>query len=227
MSRELSTITSELFLNKSSKIVFETVSEDSLDARHLRSFLNTVMSEGAIGISTSYRYRCQLSAVTLSLPSRALVVHLTNGDLSLGRNDSKRNRIIRGRNLLEEQILCNADYQKYAFKMDRIAIALYLDMALRIDDAVDVLSVSSSNRRSLQALTDAMGGWSTLGKSSVKALFFSMESYPVSDSDLVQQAWAACKAAVLPHMAERFRALGRIRTKMMPEGHISVLAKTS
>ncbi|KAI6128959.1 hypothetical protein EDD16DRAFT_28133 [Pisolithus croceorrhizus] len=45
---------------------------------------------------------------------RALVVHLTNGDLSLGANRSKRSRIIQGRSLLEEQILCNENYQKYS-----------------------------------------------------------------------------------------------------------------
>ncbi|KAI6123254.1 hypothetical protein EV401DRAFT_1829602, partial [Pisolithus croceorrhizus] len=78
---------------------------------------------------------------------------------------------------------------KYAFKMDRIAIALYLDVALRIVGAVDMLSVSLHNRRSLQALMNAMGGEFTLHKSNVKALFFSDEPGPVSDSDLVEQAW--------------------------------------
>ncbi|KAI6095155.1 hypothetical protein F5141DRAFT_969959, partial [Pisolithus sp. B1] len=78
---------------------------------------------------------------------------------------------------------------KYAFKMDRIAIALYLDVALFIDDAVDMLSVSVHNRRSLQALMNAMGGELTLYKPNVKTLFFDNESRLVSDSDLVQQAW--------------------------------------
>ncbi|KAI6155140.1 hypothetical protein BKA82DRAFT_41557, partial [Pisolithus tinctorius] len=201
--------------------------EDSLDARHLRSLLSTVMSEGAIGISASYGDNCQLSAIAFSSPSRALVVHLTSGDLSLGRNDSKRKRIIQGRNLLQQQILCNANYQKFAFKMDRIAIALYLDMALCIDGAVDMLSVSLSGRRSLQALMNAMGGESTLEKPNVEALFFDNEWPSVSDSDLAQQAWAACQAAVLPHMATRFHTLGRIRTNTISDEHMAVLAKIS
>ncbi|KAI6116985.1 hypothetical protein EDD17DRAFT_564821 [Pisolithus thermaeus] len=217
MSCALSTVTPKLFKKESPGIVFETSSDDSLDAGHLRSLLNTVMSEGAIGISASYRANCQLSAIAFSSPSRALVVHLTNGDLSVGGNRSKRSRIIQGRKLLEEQILCNADYQKYAFRMDRIAIALYLDMALRIDRAVDMLSVSLSNRRSLQALADAMGGWSTLHQSNVKALFFNNESGPISNPDLVQQAWAAYQAAILPDMAVRFHTLRRIRTNTMPD----------
>ncbi|KAI6123262.1 hypothetical protein EV401DRAFT_1288005 [Pisolithus croceorrhizus] len=224
MSRILSTVTPKLFQNCFPSVVFETSSEDSLDAGHLRSFLSTVMSEGAIGISASYRDNCRLGAIAFSSPSRALVVHFTNSDLSRGSNHCKRNKIIQGRSLLEEQILCNADYQKYAFKMDRIAIALYLDMALRIDSAVDILSVSSSNRRSLQALMDGMGGESTLHRPNVEALFFSNKPGPVSNSDLVQQAWAACHVAILPHMAMRLHALVRIRTNTIPDGHMAVLA---
>lgn len=42
--------------------------------------------------------------------------------------------------------------------MVRIVTALYLDMTLRIDSAVDILLVSSSNRRLTEALMIAMGG---------------------------------------------------------------------
>ncbi|KAI6108106.1 P-loop containing nucleoside triphosphate hydrolase protein [Pisolithus sp. B1] len=185
------------------------------------------MSEGVIGISASYQENCQLSAIAFSSPSRALVVHLTSGDLLLGNIESKRKRIIRARSLLQKQILCNANYQKYAFKMDRIAIALYLDVALRIDDAVDILSVSLHNRRSLQALMNAMGGDLTLYKPNVKSLFFDNESRLLSDSDLVQQAWAACQASTLSDMAVRFHALRRIRTNSIPDEHMAVLAKIS
>ncbi|KAI6162370.1 hypothetical protein EDD17DRAFT_1695198, partial [Pisolithus thermaeus] len=152
---------------------------------------------------------------------------MTIGDLSLGSNESKRKRTIRARSFLQKQILCNANYQKYAFKMDRIAIALYLDVALFIDDAVDMLSVSVHNRRSLQALMNAMGGELTLYKPNVKTLFFDNESRLVSDSDLVQQAWAACQASTLSYMAVRLHALRRIRTNSIPDGHMAVLAKIS
>ncbi|KAI6155139.1 hypothetical protein BKA82DRAFT_510740 [Pisolithus tinctorius] len=101
--------------------------------------------------------------------------------------------------------------------MDCIAVDLYLDMALRIDSAVDMLSVSLGNRRSLQALMNAMGDEWTLHKSNVKALPFSNESCPTSISDLVQQALAACQASIIPDMAVRFHALGRISTSMIPD----------
>ncbi|KAI6108087.1 hypothetical protein F5141DRAFT_97492 [Pisolithus sp. B1] len=110
MSRILSTVTPQLFQNCIPLIAFETSSKDFLDAGYLRSFISTVMSEGAIGISASYRANCQLGSIAFSSPSRAFVVHLTNGDLSLCNNRSKQSRIVQGRNLLKEQIVCNADY---------------------------------------------------------------------------------------------------------------------
>ncbi|KAI6108090.1 hypothetical protein F5141DRAFT_97699 [Pisolithus sp. B1] len=227
MSRQLSTVTPKLFRNYSPEVVFETSSDDSLDARHLHSFLSTVMPEGAIGISASYRANCQLSAIAFSSLSRALVVRFTGGRLPLSSNEGKRKRIIQARNLLQERILCSTDHQKYAFKMDRIAIALYLDVALRVVGAVDMLSVSLHNRRSLQALMNAMGGEFTLHKSNVKALFFSDELGPMSDSDLVEQAWAACQVSNLPHVASRFRTLRRIGTKAISDEHMAVFAKIS
>lgn len=191
MSHTLSTATPKLFRNYSSPIVFETSSDDFLGAWHR-----------AMGISASYQCNCRLGAITFSSPSKALVVHLTNGDIPLGSiNRNKRHRIIRGRSLLQKHI----------------AIASYLDMALCIDGAVDMLSVSLSDRRSLQALMKATGGELTLHQPNVKALFFNSESRSVSDSDLVQQVWATCQAAILPHMATRFRALGRVRTKAIPD----------
>lgn len=213
----LPAVTPKLFRNRCFPVAFDALSEDFIDARDLWSFLDTVTSRGVIGVSASYRDNCQLSAIAFSSLSRALVVHFTSGGLPQGSNPRKRSRIMEGRDLLEEHILCNTEYQKYAFNMDRIAIALYLDLMLRIDRAVDMLSVSLGDRRSLEAFLDAMGGQPTLHQLNVKELFFTNEFRSVSDSDLVQQAWAACQAAILPHMAERFHTVGRIRTNTIPD----------
>lgn len=227
MYRTLPVVTPKVFQSYSSQVAFETLSENAIEARDVWSFLDTVTSRGVIGVSASYGDDCQLSAIAFSSPSRALVVHFTGDALSRASSYRDRNRIVRGRRLLEEQILCNMDYQKYAFRMDRIAIALYLDLALRVDRAVDMLSVSPSDRRSPWALMDAMGGEEILHQWNVKELFFSDELRPVSDSDLVQQAWAACEAALLPHMAAPFHTVRRIRTTAIPDEHLSVLAKIS
>lgn len=146
MYRTLPVVTPKVFQSYSSQVAFETLSENAIEARDVWSFLDTVTSRGVIGVSASYGDNCQLSAIAFSSPSRALVVHFTGDALPRTSSYRDRSRIVRGRKLLEEQILCNIDYQKYAFRMDRIAIALYLDLALRMDRAVDMLSVSPSDR---------------------------------------------------------------------------------
>ncbi|OJA10252.1 hypothetical protein AZE42_12617 [Rhizopogon vesiculosus] len=57
--------------------------------------------------------------------------------------------------------------------MDRIAIARFLEPELRINAAVDILSVSTvqHDRRSLQAIMNALGGELLLQKQNVKTLF--------------------------------------------------------
>lgn len=146
MYRTLPVVTPKVFQSYSSQVAFETLSENAIEARDVWSFLDTVTSRGVIGVSASYGDNCQLSAIAFSSLSRALVVHFTGDALPRTSSYRDRSRIVRGRKLLEEQILCNIDYQKYAFRMDRIAIALYLDLALRMDRAVDMLSVSPSDR---------------------------------------------------------------------------------
>lgn len=58
---------------------------------------------------------------------------------------------------------------------------------------------------------------SKLHKSNVNRLFFSYKSHPVSDSDLVQQAWLACRVSTLPQRAVRFHMQRRIGTNMVPD----------
>ncbi|KAI6123258.1 hypothetical protein EV401DRAFT_1287981 [Pisolithus croceorrhizus] len=180
MSRQLSTVTPKLFRDHSSKVVFETSSDDSLDARHLHSFLSTVMSEELLWY-TSPMVICP-SALTVA------------SEVELSKEGaSSKNKFS-------------------AMKITR-----------------NIPSVLPNSRRSLRAFMDGMGGALTLHQSNVEALFFTNELGPVSDSDLVQQAWAACHVAILPHMAMRLHLLGGIRTNTIPDGvcNMAVLAKIS
>ncbi|KAG6329735.1 hypothetical protein ID866_9354, partial [Astraeus odoratus] len=217
MVHSVRTINQSLFQDSYPPIVLETSAEDAVDARLLRSFLGTVTPEGAIGVSAAFRDDCQLSSIAFSSLSRALVVKLVHPNLLRRNASEKQTKVLRGRKLLQEQILCNASYQKYTFRMDRFATALYLDMGLRIVGAVDMLSVSTADRRSLQALMNAMGGELTLQKGNVKALFRDNEGFIPPDSELALQAWAACRAATLQHMTTRFHGISRIDTNALPE----------
>lgn len=95
--------------------------------------------------------------VSLSFPRHLELLWFTSL-MVIHRSAVKRGKITQGRSLLGGQIFCKADYRKHAFQVARIVTALYLDMALRVDSAVDILWVSSSNRRLAEALMNAMGG---------------------------------------------------------------------
>jgi len=103
--------------------------------------------------------------------------------------------------------------------MDRISISLFLDLSLRINAAVDILSVSPlDDRRSLQALMNALGDEDLLRKVNVKTLFAGRrrKNAPTA-KDVTLQAWAAYRAATLAPMAPKYATLPRITTDTMPD----------
>jgi regulator of nonsense transcripts 1 len=103
--------------------------------------------------------------------------------------------------------------------MDRIAVAVFLELDLRINAAVDILSVSIAqhDRHSPQAIFNALGGELLLQKENVNGLFTQREGkHAFATRDVALQAWAACHAATLKHMAPRYATLSRIATDTMP-----------
>ncbi|KAG2074302.1 hypothetical protein BDR04DRAFT_978422, partial [Suillus decipiens] len=76
----------------------------------------------------------------------------------------------------------------YGYRIDRIALALFQDLSLCINGAVDILSVSDHSRRSLQATMNALGGEVLLQKDNVKTLFDHREGDAAS-KDVALQAW--------------------------------------
>ncbi|KAF9243392.1 hypothetical protein BU15DRAFT_42953 [Melanogaster broomeanus] len=216
------TVSQNLFIEDSPPINVTQCGEDGLSAISLQLLFNTA-TDGIIGVSATFGWRCQLSSIAFSTLSRVIVVNVC---AALPKDKAKQQQILRGRRLLQERILLSPHFQKYAFRMDQIATALYLDLSLHIDDAVDMLSVVIKNsRRSLQALMDAMGGETTLYRENVKALFFGLEKNPTLSVAL--RAWAACRAATVPHMSSRFLRIPRINTREFPRAHLAVLAKIS
>ncbi|OJA13623.1 hypothetical protein AZE42_03977 [Rhizopogon vesiculosus] len=141
------------------------------------------------------------------------------------RQGQQQKLTISPRTLLQDHILCDSNIQLYGYRMDRIAVAIFLELSLRINAAVDILSVSSDShdRRSLQAIMTALGGELLLQRKNVETLF--ADGAPATNVAL--QAWAACRAAMLDHMAPRYAPLPRIATDTLPDAYLSVLAKIS
>lgn len=209
----LFTIPQNLFINDSTTFTVVKCNDDAVSVQHLRPLLDAALADRILGISATYdTNNCQLSSIALSTLSWVLVVNISDPARHVPQ-DVKR-RIARGRGLIQDRLL--PEFQKYAFMMDHIAVALYLDLSIRIDDAVDMISVSNDGRQSLQALMNAMGGEVELEKKNVQSLFFDTSKSSAMDptAKVALKAWAAYRAATLPHMSSRFESLPRINTKI-------------
>ncbi|KAG2339333.1 hypothetical protein BDR05DRAFT_977761 [Suillus weaverae] len=212
-------------------ITVEDVDELNVSFPVLQCLINS--AQGAtVGVAATYRLDCTLSSLAFATLTKALVIHFFSANKQNLQPQKKKGsqeqqpQLSRGRILIQDEILRNSDIKLYGYRIDRIAIGLFLELSLRINAGVDILSVSNSGRRSFQAIMDALGGEILLQKSNLKTLF-SHEDGGTATKDVALQAWAACRAATLDHMTLRYAALSRIATDIIPDGHLSALAKIS
>ncbi|KAI9574020.1 P-loop containing nucleoside triphosphate hydrolase protein [Boletus coccyginus] len=226
------TVSRNLFTNYSAVVTVVKCDHDAVTIQHLQPLLDA--TDRVLGVSATYGQTCQLSSIAFSTLSRAVVVNFPAHHPSQPNQNARKRRIARSKSLIQDHLLLNPKFQKHAFKMDQLAIALYLDLSLRINDAVDMLSVTiKHSRQSLAALMDAMGGEAILHKKNVQSLFFGTPESPTVDvaTGVALEAWAACRAATLPHMSSCFASLPRIDTKAFPKAvwnmHLTVLAGIS
>jgi len=165
-----------------------------------------------------YRSDCSLSCLAFATLIRALVVHFAAPPKTNWQKKGQEQQppVYRGRTPARAR----SNIQLYGYRIDRVAVALFLDLSLRINAAVDILSVAPDryDRRSPQALMNALGGDLLLHKENVRALFAWREGHdPLSSNDVALQAWATCRAATLAHMVPRYAIIPRIATDTMPD----------
>ena len=206
------TISQNLFTKDSTVITVIKCANDAVTMQHIQPLLDA--PDCILGVSATYDWQCQLSSIAFSTLSQVLVVNIPPS-----KDAVKKKCVAQSWRLIENHFLVNSKYQKYAFRMDQLAVALYLDSSVRINHAVDMLSVTTgNNRQSLQTLMNAMGGEMLLHKTNVKSLFFDTLGSPTVDTaaNVALQAWSACKAATLPHMSSRFASIPRIDTLSFP-----------
>ncbi|KAG1750836.1 P-loop containing nucleoside triphosphate hydrolase protein [Suillus lakei] len=213
-------------------ITVDDVDENNVSSSALRRLIDSAQ-DATVGVAATYRPDCTLSSLAFATLTRALVIHFFAAKKQNTQQQKKKKKgqeqqpsVSRGRILVQDQILCDPDIQLYGYRIDRVALGLHLDLSLRINAAVDILSVSRSDRRSLEATMDALGGELLLQKQNVKILFAHREG-DAATKDVALQAWAASRTVAFPYMTSRFDRISRIATDTMPECHLSDLAKIS
>jgi hypothetical protein len=189
------------------------------DPQILWNFLSTADAE-VIGLAPVYGAKCVLSSLAFSTLSQVLVVRFSSAKPK-GKKKKKANKttphLTPGKSLLQDNILCHPDRQKYAFRMDKLSASLFLDLNLRMTRGIDLISSSGSGRKSVAAKMNALGGETTLHKSQTIALFKHEETATTPIQDVALQAWAACRAGSLPSLTKALSKLPRIDTRVLGE----------
>ncbi|KAF7424521.1 hypothetical protein PC9H_009828 [Pleurotus ostreatus] len=186
------------------------ISELRLDT--VTKFLQSCADDVPLGISPEYGAHAALAAVAFSSPTHAIYLRLSS---------KRSNRPCSPNRLLLQPLLASTS-KKYALQMDVLATALYLDLDLRINHGIDMLSAAKGNRYSRQAVYDVLGGDSNILADKVDALFFNQE---LSNRQPILRAWALCKAASSEHVLSRLRHTSEIDTSQISTKRLSVLAK--
>ncbi|KAJ7475948.1 hypothetical protein FB451DRAFT_263303 [Mycena latifolia] len=190
----------------------------SLTPRILEDFLDTA-DDGVIGVAPAYGPNCALSILAFASSSKVLLVRLPK------QKTKAKAPNVQGRDLLRELILCTGS-QKFGLHMDVLATSLFIDLGLRLCGAVDLLSVTKAARHSLEAVMDAIGGFTNLNKPNVKELLNGEEKVSATEpKDIALRAWVAWRAATLGHMAPRLKKVPRIDTSALTKTRLSVFAK--
>lgn len=187
--------------------------ENDLTVAKLRSFLDSIPADGAIGVAPVYGTNCVLNVLAFSTLTHCLIVRLKKGTpRSNGRKKNKKHILSQGRRLLQDNILCHDSTTKYAFRFDKLAFSLYYDLRVFIANGVDLLSVSKAARRSFDAMVNALGGEANIERANVTILFKHEEGTNTTMQHVALQAWTACRAGNLSHLAQKIAKIPMIDT---------------
>ncbi|KII85034.1 hypothetical protein PLICRDRAFT_329256 [Plicaturopsis crispa FD-325 SS-3] len=220
-------LTQDIFIQSHPSIRVCTHFESQLTDKILAEFTSTAV-DGAIGVAPTYGAKCALTSIAFATSTQVLLVRLSKSEKQ-GKQQKKKRKgkpVRLGRALVEDAILCNPLYEKFALKAERLAASLHLDVGRRITACVDLLSASTAGRDSFSGVMAGLGGEPLLRRKQTFALFKLEENDKAPIGTAALQSWAAWRAGTLPSMAESIRDLPRINTQAMHQDAIEFLAKT-
>ncbi|KAF8813316.1 hypothetical protein BYT27DRAFT_7071230, partial [Phlegmacium glaucopus] len=180
---------------------------------------------GPIGISPGYSDTGKLISLAIADDKLCRIV-----EFSRPKNDNKRSdgkpppapspKVLNGRQILQDQILCRTAGDIFAFDMGPLTMSLYCDLGgLRVTNAVDIQSAFSAvDRKPLTGIQTALGDSVKINAPNVTDVFFN----PTYDdkvrnciTDLAQRAWVSQFLVRYGNGAETFDKVPRIDTKKL------------
>ena len=202
-------------------IVTFTIQESDIATSDL---LSVFEHAGPIGISPGYSATGKLISLAIADDKSCRII-----EFAQPKNDKRRTDgnpppplkpDIKGRQMLQDHILCRTAGHVFAFDMGPLAMSLYCDLGgLRITNAVDIQSAFSAvDRKPLTGIKTALGDSIKINANNVTNVFFN-PIYDIEDrnrtTDLAQRAWVSQFLVRSGNGAEMFDKVPRIDTKKL------------
>lgn len=181
-SESITTIKQQFYNVPLPPITLELLDLASLTAESVSDLIATLGDDTRLGIAASYGEKSVLETLAFSTESRVLLI--------LINPNSKQ--ATRQKQILTNQLLCNAALEKHGFFIERIAAGLHLDLGLRLCNAFDI--ASSGDKRGSKASYKAViarGRTQYPVNQSIVEKFFAEQPFILSRANLFAlRAWA-------------------------------------
>lgn len=163
----------------------QVVDQSQLKRHHIQRILDSA-DDNCIGLAPVYGPNVALTSFTLASNSHALVIRFSRVKHSVAGKSSKPQK------LLEDAVLLNDSYTKYAFLMDKLAFTLAHWYGVRVSSALSLLPPQPTDTFLPLHLESAVKGTSrTFPKGVLTELFSDHEGKGTCQDDTVCQAWLA------------------------------------
>lgn len=201
--------------------LLETELDEEKIAHLLGKTIDTLASENpfTIGLSGGYTSSGILSTLAVAVGSKVFLIQFRS------KTKSSDAAVTEARKLLTDYILCRpqAGTTLYAFDLAPLALQLYGDHSLLIENGVDVQSgCACADQRDPVAATKFATTSTKVAKiysDNIRDAFSSAaldQAKPETSRALGLRAWLASFVPTLGDMEERFREVPKINTKSMP-----------
>ena len=158
--------------------------DNDLSEAILDLFLAT-SDDSFVGVAAFYGSKCVLKDLALSTRSSVLVVRLAPR--------THRQRTTKYPRLIQTKILGNQNLTKLAFDAERVSTALYLDHGLFINSLVDIQSLDTQRRWSVEASLHAFRNTAYNRKQLLQAFDEDVKS-DMEERRAALRAWATWRA---------------------------------
>ncbi|KAL5525953.1 hypothetical protein ACEPAG_7291 [Sanghuangporus baumii] len=173
----------------------------------------------SFGMHPGYTKSGHLAALAICIYRKVLVVT----EIVKTRPTQPRRRLL----LHAEVLSASCGSRVYAFNAHELVLALYRDMALTVNRAIDLLSLPPNNRDVVQTVKRLAGARIELFESPIRDAFQTVvyKNDKSGSSTLAQQAWFAWYVGTLPEAQDAVRTIPEIDSSNFTAMELDMLAQ--